>query len=329
MKPDGCACLAQMMHEYTGAQVLPEHMRMVAEGASGRCIMRAAQTGCDGIIGVFWGPDRADNGSFLPAAHGLKRAGVQVPAVLAEQDMPGGYGACLVEDLGQRNLLSLREAPRAEKRAAYVATMRQLHGLHCVEVDWPLQPEFDKELYLWEQGYFAEHFLQRHCGLSPAALRELMAAPAWQELAEYLAGLPRRPVHRDCQSQNVMLRGDEAWLIDFQGMRLGLPEYDLASLLYDPYMALSAEERADMLEEWSRITAEPLRRDVYAACAMQRIMQALGAFANIGYNAHKTWYLNLIPAGVQALQQVCAEAPPDSPAARLALCLTPIVAFSA
>ena len=41
---------------------------------------------------------------------------------------------------------------------------------------------------------------------------------------------------------------DMRYLIDFQGMRPGLAEYDLASLLYDPYVHLTGFERAELLE---------------------------------------------------------------------------------
>lgn len=322
---EGQRALATLLREHTGSELSAEALEMVAEGASGRCIMRATAPGCGGIIGIYWTPDRADNGSFLPAAHGLQRAGVQVPAVLAERELANGCGACLVEDLGRQSLLSLREELWPTRRAAYAAALRQLHRLHSAKADWPLQPPFDTELYRWEQGYFAEHYLQRHRGLSEQEAQQWLHSPAAQELAHTLAALPRCPIHRDFQSQNIMLRGGEAWLIDFQGMRHGLPEYDLAALICDPYMELSAEEQAELLELWAHITAAPLRQDVYAACALQRLMQALGAFANIGYNAHRPWYLKLIPAGERALQQTCATAPPHSPAARLALCLQPFV----
>lgn len=325
---DGRAALVKLMQEHTHADVHESQLRMVAEGASGRCIMRSEHPACEGLIGVYWGPERADNASFLPAAHGLRRAGVQVPEVLAERDLADGYGACLVEDLGRQSLLSLRGEPWAVRYEAYAAALRQLHRLHGVEVDWLLQPPFDVELYLWEQEYFAEHYLKRHRGLDAAAVSRVCGDPAWCALAEMLSALPRCPLHRDCQSQNIMMRDGEAWFIDFQGMRYGLPEYDLASLLYDPYMELSVAERAALLEEWQRITCEPLREDVYAACAMQRLMQALGAFANIGYNAHNPWYLQMIPVGERALQQVCASAPKHSLAARLAQCLKHVVTFS-
>ena len=63
-----------------------------------------------------------------------------------------------------------------------------------------------------------------------------------------LGDLPRVLVHRDFQSQNIIVRNGQAHLIDFQGMRPGLAEYDLASLLYDPYVTLSADERTQLLE---------------------------------------------------------------------------------
>lgn len=326
---EGQLALAELMQRHVGEPVPPETLQTVSEGASGRCIMRSALPACAGLIGIYWTPARADNASFLPAAHGLRRAGVHVPAVLAEQELAGGCGACLVEDLGRESLLSLRGESWARRREAYAAVLRQLHRLHRAPVDWPMQPPFDAQLYAWEQDYFAEHYLQRHCGLGPAEARAAAPSEAREAVAAALAGLPRVPVHRDCQSQNVLLRGGEAWFIDFQGMRPGLPEYDLASLLYDPYMELSPAERAELLEIWRGITGAPLREDVYAACSMQRLMQALGAFANIGYNAHNSWYLDMIPAGMRALHQACVSAPSHSIAAPLAQCLLPFVTPSA
>ena len=60
-------------------------------------------------------------------------------------------------------------------------------------------------------------------------------------LGERLSGTGRCLVHRDLQSQNVMIRDGEPFLIDFQGMRFGSPFYDLGSLLCDPYVDFSDE----------------------------------------------------------------------------------------
>ena len=291
----------------------------MASGASGRCIMRAPGIpGAEGVIGICWTAARADNASFPPAAKGLGRAGVNVPAILAETDLGEGCGACLVEDLGDTDILSLRNEPWPVRHAAYKLALQTLAPLHQLQPDWPLQPAFDTDLYRWEQSYFAEHLLGRHLGLDPQAF---MAEPAMLEMAEWLASLPRVPVHRDCQSQNILLKDGRAWLIDFQGMRMGRAEYDLASLICDPYMQLSPAEQEELLRDYAELCGQAPDPAVYCACGLQRIMQALGAYANIGYNQHRDWYLNLIPAGLEALRRLAAQCPAGSIPHRAAACL--------
>jgi aminoglycoside/choline kinase family phosphotransferase len=94
-------------------------------------------------------------------------------------------------------------------------------------------------LYQWEQHYFFENCLGNYFALDQAGVVELSRLPVFIEIAERLASLPRVLVHRDFQSQNIIIRNGHAYLIDFQGMRPGLSKYDLASLLYDPYVELS------------------------------------------------------------------------------------------
>ncbi len=95
---------------------------------------------------------------------------------------------------------------------------------------------------------------------------------------------PRVLVHRDFQSQNIIIRDGQAYLIDFQGMRPGLAEYDLASLLYDPYVQLSAAERKELLEFYRTEAGvtDPAFAEKFQLCAMQRLMQALGAYGFLG-----------------------------------------------
>lgn len=277
---------------------------MIASGASGRAVMRW-HDGRRSHLGIFWTGDRADNNSFLPAARHLLAAGVRVPRVLAEKVLEEGVGVCLVDDLGDDSLLSSQDADWEQLRSRYRSAFREVLALHAsgVPASWEFQPAFDEELYLWEQGYFAEFYLGRHLGRDAAAFCRF---PAMRELAVRLAEYPRCPVHRDCQSQNVLFRDGCAWLIDFQGMRMGLPEYDAASLVYDPYMGLDAACRAVLLGDWEEVSGAPLDRDRLAGCALQRIMQAMGAFANIGHNQGRVWYLEQIPRALDALRQVCA-----------------------
>lgn len=311
--PQARVILARMMQQQCNAPVQPEELQAVSAGASGRSILRAR-----GVLGIHWTAQRADNNSFLPAAHGLAAAGINVPAILAEETLPGSCGACLVQDLGSTDILSLRDTPWAERRAAYEQAFHTLLPFYRLTPDWELQPPFDNALYRWEQEYFAEHLIGHHLGRNAAAF---LAQPELQAMADWLATLPRVPVHRDCQSQNIMLHAGKAWLIDFQGMRYGRKEYDLASLLYDPYMQLNNAERHELLQLWQQIEGRLLQPEIFYACAMQRLMQALGAFANIGYNQQRDWYLKLIPAGLAALRHAAAHTPAHSPASPAAACL--------
>jgi aminoglycoside/choline kinase family phosphotransferase len=92
-----------------------------------------------------------------------------------------------------------------------------------------LTAAFDAALYRWEQNYFFENCLGRYFGVEKKGLSDLRALPALHEIAERLSNRPRVLVHRDFQSQNIIIRNGQAHLIDFQGMRPGLAEYDLAS----------------------------------------------------------------------------------------------------
>ena len=83
-----------------------------------------------------------------------------------------------------------------------------------------LQAEFNADLYSWEQNYFFENCVERVFGRGDGPGRD---AAELREIAVRLGEKRRVLVHRDFQSQNVLLDRGEAWLIDFQGLRPGLP----------------------------------------------------------------------------------------------------------
>jgi aminoglycoside/choline kinase family phosphotransferase len=172
-----------------------------------------------------------------------------------------------------------------------------------------LEPAFDEALYEWEQNYFLEHFVGGHLGREFGLAEYHAAHEALQQLRRRLAKLPRCLVHRDFQSQNVLIRGQDAWLVDYQGLRLGRAEYDLASLLYDPYVNLTREERNELLRYYAGHRGLDLNelRETFHLCAAQRLMQALGAYANLSRNLGKPHYLQHIPAAVSNLTEVCQE----------------------
>lgn len=310
--------IASLLQRFSGETIAPGCLHPITSGASGRCVLRPVSPAANGLLGIYWTADRADNHSFVPAAMGLARHGLAVPAILASVDLGEGCGACLTQDLGKTDLLSLKGACWQRRKDAYALAMQAIIPFHRLKPDWSLQPPFDASLYRWEQEYFATHFLGRHCGVDP---RSFLSLAPMRDLADWLSRLPRVPIHRDFQSQNIMLHEGKAWLIDFQGMRYGRQEYDLASLLCDPYMELTSAEQEELLSLYERLSGMTVDLSIYTACACQRLMQALGAFANIGYNQRRDWYLRLIPVGWKNLQSIARLAPLGSPAAHAVSCL--------
>jgi hypothetical protein len=101
-----------------------------------------------------------------------------------------------------------------------------------------------------------------------------------------------------------MLRDGKAWWIDVQGMRRGRQEYDLASLIYDPYMNHSLEEREKLMDLWEEVSEDRPADQVFRECAAQRLMQALGAYANILRKRKDEWYRPHIPVAAGLLAEV-------------------------
>jgi aminoglycoside/choline kinase family phosphotransferase len=114
-------------------------------------------------------------------------------------------------------------------------------------------------------------------------------------------------VHRDFQSQNILLRNGQAYLIDFQGMRPGLAHYDLASLLFDPYVDLSSAERDELLEHYCGHKADADFLRTLRLCAMQRLMQALGAYGFLGLVKGSRHFLAHVPAALRSLRNLIAD----------------------
>jgi aminoglycoside/choline kinase family phosphotransferase len=273
------------------------------------------------FILVTYGTARPENARYADIAEFLFARGVAVPEVQCHEP---GHGVLVMEDLGVADLWSFRGQPWSERRPLYEDTLRQAHVLHGIGVDAAeraglvLEPPFDETLYRWEQRYFFDHCLGKALAAQVSASRvaALAALPVWELIARELAARPRVLVHRDFQSHNILIHKGRVGVIDFQGMRAGLAQYDLASLLYDPYVTLSASERGELLGFYrdldhkaddGRDEAEFLR--AFRLCSVQRLIQALGAYGFLGLTQGKPAFLSHIPAALSNLREVVALLP--------------------
>jgi aminoglycoside/choline kinase family phosphotransferase len=115
-------------------------------------------------------------------------------------------------------------------------------------------------------------------------------------------------MHRDLQSRNIMVRDNRFYFIDFQGGRLGPIQYDLASLLIDPYVNLSRPVQEILLEFAVKTLSPVIRIDpdkflfCYQYCAITRNLQILGAFGFLSRIKKKTYFEKYIPNAIKTLK---------------------------
>ena len=189
----------------------------------------------------------------------------------------------------------------------YAPVVKALRALHekgtelALAQGVTLEPAFGPELYAWERDLFETYCVKERFGYDglPDAVRADLEAVA--------AELQRqRPVlvHRDFQSSNVLYRADGSFaFIDFQGMRLGAAAYDLASLLYDPYVPLGEQARASLARIY------PVEKLAFGA--VQRLVQALGAFGRLDSVGQPQFGRHVAPA-LQNLLAAADEADLDA-----------------
>jgi aminoglycoside/choline kinase family phosphotransferase len=297
--------------EWTGPAVW--ELVPILKGGSDRNYFRVL-TGERSVILMEYGAEREENQYYASIGHFLAELGVRVPGILAHDP---AARLIWVEDIGPVDLHAFRERPWEERRSYYRDALAQVAVLHqrgferARHSGVPLMPGFDEALYAWERDYFYREFVGGLCGIH---LTEADRAALEAELrpgADRLVADTPALVHRDFQSQNVMIREEKAYLIDFQGMRVGSHAYDLASLLLDPYVSLSSAERSELLADYAGLRGDRSRGEatqvLFRAAGIQRLMQALGAYGFLGLKKGRKAFLAHVDPALERLAGLAAE----------------------
>ncbi len=260
------------------------------------------------VIVMHYNPENRENTLYAGIADFLEELRVAAPTVLGHD-----RAACLLvmEDLGDEDLWSYRHENWMTRRGFYVRTLMHVHKLHSFFQDDKggplpeLMPGYDMALYRWEHDYFRKEFVEAVCGMSLSPAEEAALEEELAGLADRLLKSGTGLIHRDLQSQNIMIHEAAPVLIDFQGMRTGSPFYDLGSLLYDPYVSLTPEQRMELLEFYYILSPRELAWTDFVALfyegSAQRLMQALGAYGFLGHRNGRADFRVHIPKGLRHL----------------------------
>ncbi len=263
--------------------------------------------------------------AFIAIGRHLQRKGLPVPRIFAADAFAG---LVFLEDLGDLNLQQQVQHlhTQADLRKCYGKLIDLLVRMNMLAAEgfdpaFTYQtPTYDHDLIiLRECRYFLNAFVNTYLGieLEYSVIAEDCELLAQEALQHAVTGF----MHRDLQSRNIMVKDEGFFLIDFQGGRLGPLQYDLASLLLDPYTALPFAAQLQLLEYAAAQVNTRLNlpknffQRGFFCCALTRNLQILGAFGFLSRVKGKVFFEQYIPRAMESLDYYLNHpAAPDLPA---------------
>ena len=250
--------------------------------------------------------------AFVHIGRHLFGRGLPVPQI-HDWDTFAGY--VFLEDLGNLDLQeAVQRIDHFEKivdlyrRVIHLLAEFSASGADQFDTSWCYQTShYDKSLILEKEcRYFVDAFSNNYLGLEIkyADLEKEFDYLAENALKHAVMGL----MHRDFQSRNIMIKHNQIYFIDFQAARMGPFQYDLASLLIDPYVDLPQDIQSRLLAHASEKLRGRVHLDTdnfnrcYRFCCLTRNLQILGAFGHLTRAKEKMYFEKFIPAAVRKLE---------------------------
>jgi aminoglycoside/choline kinase family phosphotransferase len=279
----------------------------IKKGGSDRQFFRVSLPHGDSFIFMHYGDEVEENAHWAGINKFMASLDINVPRIVT-QDISRHF--ILLEDLSDVDLWSERSVSWEERRDYYFQTLTQIYRLHSfdlksVPADVKLSEGYGPRLYKWEHDYFLENLVGEVCKIKLTSADAAKLNKELDALSERLQKIEPCLIHRDFQSQNIMIKNGRPVLIDFQGMRKGCLFYDLGSLLCDPYVTFEDEERTELLDFYYELMNPAYSRDEFVQNfwmgSVQRLLQALGAYGFLGLKKNKPAFLGHIGNGLENL----------------------------
>ncbi len=297
--------------------------RLKGDG-SDRTWYRVSQGGPSVIVADHGPPKDATCAadSFFAIGRHLYSKGIAVPRIYV-YDRPSGLVA--LEDLGNVHLQTvIRRTPDSAEIARHYRTVIDLLVFMGIEGAKDFDPAYtyetagyDRDLIMEKEArYFVTAFLNGYMKIKIDFnnLEQECQLLAERALETSTIGF----LHRDFQSRNILVKDNKYSFIDFQGGRFGPLQYDLASLLIDPYVGHPQGLQEELLayyltrlRDFMPVDAPSFRRS-YKYCAINRNLQILGAFAFLSRVKGKKGFEAYIPQAVRSLKQNIGGLEPDT-----------------
>jgi hypothetical protein len=239
-------------------------------------------------------PEHEPLDAFIDVARRLDDAGLNVPAILAE-DRERGF--LLLSDLGDRPWHRVLDEANAD--AMFDAGIDALVTMQT-RADCAGLPDFDAARLLEELSLFIDWFVTRRWRVEPTDAE----LDAWElvcmTLLRWALDQPQVFCHRDFMPRNLMLAEPNPGILDFQDAVRGPVAYDPVCLFRDAFLSWPPERVDDWLERYRRravaaglpVPDEPrLWQRTCDLTGAQRHLKVLGVFARLDRRDGKPGYI--------------------------------------
>lgn len=237
------------------------------------------------LMVVFYDAACRENGRYVATTQCLSEAGVSVPKLFWAHPR---HHIVVLQDLGDASLEGRVTEAFDKASNSRVSTSLEVIGdtLHLKEVAellaafhavksgrMRLESPMNEALLREEHDLYAEYwgaFSNVQCEQLSELIRRLLLEP--QVL-----------IHRDYQSSNIIFHQAKPYTIDYQGMRKGPAVYDLASLIYDPYVCYSQAQQTTLIQTYCIASGYGIStiEDVLPYAGIQRLLYVLGTFKRL------------------------------------------------
>jgi len=221
--------------------------------------------------------DQEVNQEFVEISQFFEEVGIRASRILSiDSD-----SACLYQSyIGSEDFSNLELEEYKKRIPQLIEILIQFQNLD--PPSFVSSRSFDYEKLKWEVDLTLEKFeaFKKYFSLKTSIPPEM--TEFFDVVCKILDRYPKQVFcHRDFHCRNILRDSeDQPVLIDFQDARMGCPQYDLASLLYDAYYPLPREFRVQMLAEFmSKSQGSDYKfKETYYLQALQRSFKALGTY---------------------------------------------------
>ena len=283
------------------------NLEPINKGGSDRVFFRVSLPDKTSFVFMHYGDEVAENAYWARVNKFMASLDINVPRVIAQDDK---QHFILMDDLGEIDLWSHRFDPWEKRRDYYFQAFSQIQRLHSFDAKSipayvQLSESYGPRLYKWEHGYFLDNFVFEVCKIKLSSSDTSNLNRELYTLSARMQNIEPCLIHRDFQSQNIMIKNNQPVFIDFQGMRHGNFFYDLGSLICDPYVNFTDEERNELISFYHQLITKPVSIDEFTTrfweASAQRLMQALGAYGFLGLKKNKPDFLKHLHGGIRNL----------------------------